>query len=200
MEMATFSKFLSVLGLLTSNFFSALQPFYLRDNVASAPALEGTFLPARPADASGKTWEAWIYKPGASAGDCGKLRLVIESQSNDFVACPFRLILNDRAAQFLDIVPDTSYAGGGYFQRHVLLAHSVIQVDATADELHIAVMDRAELEKKASGTNLAARQTARWDQLVLTAPTEELQKLLLQSPFTAPVTMYRQRAAPKRGG
>lgn len=199
--MATFGKlFPSIIPIVLSQLLAASQPFYAKADLAAEPSFAGTFAAMRPATDSGPS----SLRDGVVIRrDADGYRVVFKDikvygtdDSAEFTARLFTLGVDedDRPCYFFDLTP-----GAGSRRRapagasHLALA---ARWDREGSELRLGTIDRRWLGSQlASG--LLPRRKAAESEVVLTASTSQLRRLLLLASAQGAVDwsdpFYRQR-------
>ena len=100
---------------------------------------------------------------------------------------------------FLDIYPAKQEINNGLYQLHMIRAHTFMKVMLNEDSLGVTMLDQDWLKKtlRAGETVLAHQKLVDGD-LLLTAPTSELQEFILKScadpdAFGDPMVFTRRR-------
>jgi hypothetical protein len=98
---------------------------------------------------------------------------------------------------FLDLYPESPDIKNDFYKFHLLRAHSFLRVWITDSTLQLAILDQAWLKKKITDKKLSIRHEKVDDTIILTAPTRDLQKLVVryaedQKAFPNPEVLYRQ--------
>ncbi|MEK7269355.1 MAG: hypothetical protein AAB215_00270 [Planctomycetota bacterium] len=179
MEMATFSKLLSVAAAFAASFVASVQPFYPEKWVA-VPGLAGTYSPMRVVGEAGTpnetfviTKNPWVDPPSY------ELTVTMNGKAGEFEAAPFQLESVGVGVYFLDLKPKLEVAGNTLFRAHSLQVHSVVKVKVLKDGLSLAFLDKSALKKRRAAGKLSSLvDSDPYGGLLLTAPTVELQGFL----------------------
>ncbi len=155
----------------------SVYPLYTAKDVVTDLALEGKWM-----DQDHK--ETWDIRKG------GETYIAINPADEDSEPVEMRLVRLG-ARHFLDLTSNETPS-------LTIAAHMFAKVWMTGDELHIQTMDSTWLDKKARDSGLAFVELPDKD-LLLTAPTAALQKLVLRyaddpAAFGEAVTLHRVTA------
>lgn len=109
----------------------------------------------------------------------------------------FQAILADiDGVRFLDIFPEETNNDNGFYRDHMLRVHSVLKLERMADTLAVYDFDAEWLSTMAAEKKITIPHVSMDGAVLLTAPTEELQKFVrtyARTPeaFSEPVRLRR---------
>ena len=201
-------KLLSMLLILTvfigGCITLSIHPFYDNDDVVYDPALVGIW------GDPDETRETWIFKKG----DDNSYRLIVkqegiikpdenakkarvefipgENPQIDGIFNAHMLKLNNK--MYLDLYPEAPEPGNEFFKDHVIRAHSILKVEIEGKKLFLTPLDVDWLKSSLKSKKVKIKHEYRDKQVILTAPTEELQQFVIKhdrEAFTEPMEAYR---------
>jgi hypothetical protein len=109
----------------------------------------------------------------------------------------FQAVLTEfDGVRFMDIFPEEPNNDNGFYRDHLMRVHSILKVERMADTLSVADFDAEWLSTMASQNKLTIPHVSLDGAVLLTAPTEELQKFVrtyARTPeaFSEPVRLRR---------
>ena len=157
------------LAILLAACVPSLHPFYLEKDVVFDAQLLGEWAPE-----DGKSrWTFSAHEPDAyrlvHADDKGR--------EGRFRVRLFRM----HGESFLDLYPEEpALAGNAYHRAHLLKAHTLLRVLELEPRLRLSAMNPDWLRKRLDAEPGLVAHERRGDEVVLTAPTEALQALVMR--------------------
>ncbi|MDD5087267.1 MAG: hypothetical protein PHI18_00515 [bacterium] len=146
----------------------SLQPLYTDKDIVFEPLMIG-----RWGDPDDDRKEQWVFE---DAGD-DSYTVTLQEDGTAKAAFEGRLLrLGDHL--FLDLFPKPSGGNDGFYNSHLVPAHSIWRVEISKGSLRLAIMKRDWLELEMREGRLNLPHEDRKEALVLTASTPELQNLV----------------------
>ena len=157
--------------LLMSACVPSLYPLYTEGDLVFEPLLVGTWVVE---DDGNET--IWTVKKSAEGYE-----MVDVEEDQDPAKFDVRLVKLG-GHTFLDLFPAQQEPNNGLYQLHLIRAHTFMKVTLDGDSLGVTMLDQEWLKNalKSKGTALA-HQTLVDGDLLLTAPTADLQEFILKS-------------------
>jgi hypothetical protein len=182
------SALLAVLACtaLTGCYVQSLHPLYSDRNTLFDPALIGTWV-AEEDDEFVFTLEDTTR---------GTYTLVCDERG---ATGRFQAVLTEIGpSRFLDIFPDEPNNDNGFYRDHLMRVHSILKIERNADTLLVADFDPEWLSMMASKKLVEIAHVPLDGAVLLTAPTEDLQKFVAKyaqtrEAFSEPVRLIRVR-------
>ena len=99
---------------------------------------------------------------------------------------------------FLDLFPDQPDTKNEFYKSHLIPAHTFSKITITNDVVHLSMFDNDWLKEMISKKTVTIQHERIEETIILTAPTEELQKLVLQyadseDAFPKPAELHRKK-------
>lgn len=162
----------------------SLHPLYTKKTLVFEPKLLGTWVEEKDND-------TWTF----TQKDSTRYELVYTEKGNAATFAAHLVKLNKY--YFLDLYPASPDIKNDFYKFHFLRAHSFLRVWFTDSTLKLAILDQSWLKKMVTGKKLKIRHEKVDDNIILTASTPDLQKLVTryaddQEAFPNPEMMYRQ--------
>ncbi len=161
---------------LTGCWTLSLHPLYFPQDVVFEPSLIGSW--GDPSDESG---DIWTFEKS----DANTYRLMMQEYEKDTTqtsTSSFEVHLVQLGDYlFLDFFPEELESGNDFYKAHMIPAHSFSRVSIKEDSLFISLLNTEWLEKSIEKKEVNIRHERLKDFTVLTASTEELQKLVLNN-------------------
>lgn len=183
--MRTFNILLtSLITLLLTACVPSLHPLYREKDLVLAPALEGAWM-----QEDGDTWR---FQKGA--GNNYKLIYIEKGAPGNFDAHLVRL----GKFMFVDLFPQEPDMRNDFYKGHFIRTHTFAWIQLEADLLRMAMMDPDKLKESIEQKKISIGHERLGDEILLTAPTEELQQLVQKladegSIFGEPAVLRRKK-------
>jgi hypothetical protein len=148
----------------------SVHPLYSDSTVVREPRIVGHWSPVDSNDG-----DIWQFSQNADSS----YRLVVSEPDKPdgiFVATVAEL----GGGKYLDVFPEEPQSGNDFYDLHLIPAHSFYQMRITGDSLSLAYIDPTWFDEETSKGNVTIAHETRKDLIVLTAPTEDLQKFVVE--------------------
>lgn len=158
---------LSVMAVfLASCFVTSLHPLYTEEDLTFIPEVLGTW----------ENEDVWMFKQSGK----NAYELTIKEQESKKTGVYEAHLVKLGKYLFLDLYPDESELEDSGYGIHFVPAHSFWKVKIEKDVLRLSFMDIEWLENMIDEKKVNIAHVRLEDRIVLTAPTEELQKFVLK--------------------
>lgn len=164
---------LFVFGVLLAGCVPSLHPLYTPNDVVYDPKLVGVW--AEPNSSDSGTWEFRPAEPNS-------YKMTYTDKDKKTGTFGVHLVKLDNTL-FLDLFPiDPNLSQNGFYQLHLLPAHTFMKVDQIEPTLKLCFMDvdkfTKRLEKNPALLKHEVLQEGSQEKIVLTASTKELQEFM----------------------
>lgn len=156
--------FLFSILFLSSGCLRSLHPWYTANDLSENPALIGTW------ENESKS-EEWTF---TKSQDGYRLSLVMNGESANFDLHHFSIGKN----RFLDITASSPETKNDFYKFHLFPVHTIAKLALDRDEMQISLLDMHWFDEMLKRKKLSVKYERIEKQVILTAPTAELQKLV----------------------
>ena len=156
--------FILAILFLSSGCLRSLHPWYTANDLSENPALIGTW------ENESKS-EEWTF---TKSQDGYRLSLVMNGEAANFDLHHFSIGKN----RFLDITASSPETKNDFYKFHLFPVHTIAKLTLDQDEMEISLLDMNWFDEMLKRKKLTVKFERIEKQVILTAPTAELQKLV----------------------
>ncbi len=158
---------LSVIALFVAScLVTSVHPLYTEKDLTFVPELVGTW----------ENDDVWIFEQSGK----NAYELTIKEQDSAKTGVYETHLVKLGKYLFLDLYPEESEMEDSVYELHLVPTHSFWRIEIEKDVLRLAYIDNEWLERMIDGNKVNIAHVRLEDRVVLTAPTEELQKFVLK--------------------
>lgn len=156
-----------------SPFVMALQPFYTQPDLVVDSRLNGSWTDE---DGDLTLW----FEQGKQKGAEGEYNLVVmEKDDQQELSGAFQAhVIRLGTRYFLDIYPQQSAEGSGFYNMHFIRAHSIARLEIDRDSIQLAFLDSGWLKARMQEKNVDTPEVEVDGMPLLTGTTKEVQDLV----------------------
>jgi hypothetical protein len=155
-----------IASFMVSCLVTSVHPLYTKKDLTFVPELVGSW----------ENDDVWTFEQSGK----NAYELTLKEQDNEKTGVYETHLVKLGKYLFLDLYPEESEMEDSVYDIHLVPTHSFWRVEIKKDVLRLAIMDNEWLERMIDGNKVSIAHVRLEDRIVLTAPTQELQKFVLK--------------------